>query len=316
VPIIHRLTSCIPPGAGSVVMGTGIASVGLLLGGFETLSRVLLVIAAAAWLLLISMSVAAGLHSRDRIAREARNPSALASVAGTAVLGSRLTLVGWSWAGAALLVLALVLWLVLIGPVLTSLPRQAAGVALLVSVSATSLAVLAAALAARGDHGWLVEFSLAPLALGLVFYVVVMARFDWHQLITGPGDQWIAGGALAISSLALAMIALAARDVHVLGRALEPLKIASVGIWLLSVAWIPVLIAFEVLERRLGWDFRRWSTVFPVGMYAASGFTVASVAGSRPIRSFADVWVWVGVAVWASVCVATLRRLGTPGEGG
>ena len=32
-------------------------------------------------------------------------------------------------------------------------------------------------------------------------YVDAQARFDVRQVVTGAGDQWIAGGALAISAL-------------------------------------------------------------------------------------------------------------------
>jgi len=48
-----------------------------------------------------------------------RSPAALTGVAGTAVLGIRVTLLGWSWAGIALLAIAVAFWLVLLTPVLT-----------------------------------------------------------------------------------------------------------------------------------------------------------------------------------------------------
>jgi tellurite resistance protein TehA-like permease len=59
---------------------------------------------------------------------------------------------------------------------------------------------------------------------------------------------------------------------------------------------------------RLSYNVRRWSTVFPVGMYAACSFVVGAVTGTRAITDFADVWVWVGVAVWSVVFVAMIRR--------
>ena len=40
----------IPPDAGAIVMGTGVVSIALSLDGQETLSRILLVIAAGAWI--------------------------------------------------------------------------------------------------------------------------------------------------------------------------------------------------------------------------------------------------------------------------
>jgi tellurite resistance protein TehA-like permease len=58
----------------------------------------------------------------------------------------------------------------------------------------------------------------------------------------------------------------------------------------------------------LGYDVRRWSTVFPVGMYAACSFLVGAAADAPAITDFARVWVWVGVVVWVVVFAAKLRR--------
>jgi hypothetical protein len=53
---------------------------------------------------------------------------------------------------------------------------------------------------------------------------------------------------------------------------------------------------------------RRWSTVFPVGLYAACSFVVGTVAGVPAVTDFAKVWVWVALAVWLVVAGAMLRR--------
>ena len=56
------------------------------------------------------------------------------------------------------------------------------------------------------------------------------------------------------------------------------------------------------------YDLRRWSTVFPVGMYAACSFVVGAVASVPAITDFARVWVWVAVAVWLAVLAGLARR--------
>ncbi len=63
-----------------------------------------------------------------------------------------------------------------------------------------------------------------------------------------------------------------------------------------------------MLGPQLRYDVRRWSTVFPFGMYAACSFVVGAVTGTRAITDFARVWVWVSVAVWSVVFVAMARR--------
>jgi hypothetical protein len=82
------------------------------------------------------------------------------------------------------------------------------GVSFVLSVSTESLAVLSAGVAAAEAARWLLVAALAPFVLGLAFYAFVIARFDFRQLAVGRGDHWITGGALAISTLAAARIAL------------------------------------------------------------------------------------------------------------
>jgi tellurite resistance protein TehA-like permease len=305
---LERILAATPPASGAVVMGTGIVSIGLSLDGRETLSRLLLAVAAAAWAALGLLLIARVVLDRERAHREARSPAALTGVAGTAVLGTRLTLLGWSVAGIGLLVVALAVWLVLLGPVLAAWAAPTVGASLVLTVSTESLGVLAAAIAERERAPWLLDAAIAPFLLGLGFYVFAISRFDRRQLATGRGDHWITGGALAISTLAAARITVAASELHALDGLHGALQGASLALWGLAIAWLPVLVACEVLYPRLGYDVRRWSTVFPVGMYAVCSFLVGDAADAPAIAHVARVWVWVGVAVWLVVAVGMLRR--------
>jgi hypothetical protein len=55
------------PASGAIVMGTGIVSVALLLDGRVTLSRVLLVCTAAAWIVLGGLLAGRWLRDRARV---------------------------------------------------------------------------------------------------------------------------------------------------------------------------------------------------------------------------------------------------------
>ncbi len=165
--------------------------------------------------------------------------------------------------------IALAFWLVPLAPVLTHWVTPTVGVSLVLTVSTQSLAVLSAALAASERADWLLYTALTPFLLGLGFYVFVISRFDFRQLAVGRGDHWIRGGALAISTLAAGRITLAAKAPHQLGGVAGTLKVVSLVLWGLTIAWLPVLLAAELLTPRLRYDVRRWSTVFPLGMYAA-----------------------------------------------
>jgi hypothetical protein len=288
-------------------MGTGIVSVALSLDGDETIARVLLGITGVMWVTLAALAAARVMHDRAGFGADARTPPALTSVAGTAVLGTGLTALGWSWAGITLLVAATALWAALIRPVLANWMTPTVGASLLLTVATESLAELAATLAAVERLRWLLAASLAPFAVGLCFYVFVIARFDTREVGVGLGDQWITGGALAISTLAAGRIAAGARVLSMLDNGGGVLKVLTVGLWIATMLWLPLLLASEVLRPRLRYDVQRWSTVFPVGMYAACSFIVGTVAALGAATSFARVWVWVALGVWVVVFAATIR---------
>jgi tellurite resistance protein TehA-like permease len=276
-----------------MAMGTGIVSVDLALDGHETLSRILLVVAALAWGALGLVLVARAARDRERVYREAAAPSALTAVASTAVLGARTVMIGWVWAAVALLVVALALWLVLLAPVLANWVTPTTGASLLLTVATESIAVLAIVLAQRQGASWLRHAALVPFLLGLLFYAVTAWRLDLRQLVTAPGDHWIIGGALAIATLC------AGRD-----------EIEAVGLvlWVVTMAWLPVLLAAEVVRPRLRYHGARWSTVFPVGMYAACSFAVGAVAGLPAITAFARAWTWVAAVLWLVMFAGMVRR--------
>jgi hypothetical protein len=182
------------------------------------------------------------------------------------------------------------------------------GASLILTVSTESLAVLAATLAIVERTDWLLVVALAPFLLGLGFYVFVISRFDLGQLAVGHGDHWITGGALAISTLAAGKLLAGAKVLAILGGGGGVLKGVALALWVLTMLWLPVLVVAEIAHPRLHYEVRRWSTVFPVGMYAACSFVVGAAAKAGGITSFAQVWVWVGVAVWVAVFGAMVWR--------
>src|SRR4051794_26665434 len=136
-------------------------------------------------------------------------------------------------------------WAPLLHRVLRAWRRPTGGAGFLISVATQAIAVLCATLGARGP-------AVALFVAGLGLYAFALQSFDLGEIRRGSGDQWVAGGALAIAALAAA------------ASALRPVELA---LWALAMAWLPVLLAGEVAPPRRGFDARRWSTVLPVGMY-------------------------------------------------
>ncbi len=141
------------------------------------------------------------------------------------------------------------------------------GAVFLGCVATESLAVLAATLSAATGTAWPAHAGLVPFWLGLVLYVLALFRFDPRQVARGPGDHWIAGGALAISALAGSKLLAAAGTGTYLWNAddQDVLHRATVGLLVAALVWYAVLLAAEIARPRLRYDVRRWATVFPLG---------------------------------------------------
>lgn len=307
-PALAPLLDAIPPASGAVVMGTGIVSIALLLDRQRVLSDVLLVLDGLTWVALVVLLPARAWQDWTRFRVDTRHPTALTSIAGTGVLGTRLTLAGWDWAGVVLLLVGLAIWVWLVPHVLRHWQLPTIGASFILTVATESLALLAATLALQERSDWLLFCAFVPFGLGLLFYLYVLRHFDWHQLATGIGDHWVTGGALAISTVAAGRIALAARASSSLDNGHGPMRTIALVLWCLTIAWLPALLLNELRRPRLSYNVRRWSTVFPFGMYAACSFVVGAVAKLSGITQFAQVWVWVAFAVWLVVLGAMLRR--------
>ncbi|MFD0265257.1 hypothetical protein ACFVGY_01490 [Streptomyces sp. NPDC127106] len=284
----------LPPAAGGAVLAPGILSVGLHLIGREALSLAALAVAGALWLLLAFAFTCRLVCDRPRFRAAAYTPAALTAVAATAVLGSRISMLGRQTAAAALLALAAALWPGLTFAVMRHWKRQMAGAVFLVCVATQGLAVLAATLALAGLGDWLARAALAAFCLGLFFYGDAFTRFDLREVVRGAGDHWVAGGALAISALAGSKLT----AVPWTGPLPTALHWATLAALALALAWYVLLLAAELRSWRPHYELRRWATVFPLGMTATACLSAAGPTGVGWLFRWGEVLLWIAVGAW------------------
>ncbi|MEV3951270.1 tellurite resistance/C4-dicarboxylate transporter family protein [Streptomyces halstedii] len=297
-----------PPAAGAAVMATGIVSVGLQLLGHEGLSVAALVLACAAWTALAADFGVVLVRDRAKWVTQAGSPGALTAVAATTVVGTRFALLGATPVAAALLAVAVLLWPVLLVLVARGLGPRMPGAVFLGCVATEGLAVLGATLSATTSTAWLAHAALVLFWLGLVLYAGALFRFDPREVARGAGDQWVAGGALAISALAGAKLLTAAQAGPRLWNNLAEtvLRYTTVAVLALALAWYAVLLISEVVRPRFRYDVRRWSTVFPLGMTAAATLSVATAVSVPWLAHLGRALVWVAVAVWLTVAAGAV----------
>jgi tellurite resistance protein TehA-like permease len=236
----------------------------------------------------------------------------LTAVAGTTVLAAALaTVLDGRLAPLLLWIIASVLWVIVLSRALVRLPPRAPqGLVFLLTVATQGVSLVASTLAVDYHSDWLVYLAFALWLLGILFYLLIeLHDFDYGRIRTGPGDQWVFGGAVAITVLAGAKLITAVEAQRALRGLEHDLHVAVLVAWIVGLPILVVLVWSELAFPRLEYNATRWATAFPVGMYAACTL-VASRALGQPWMDtyFGDWWVWVGVGVWAFVCVGLVRR--------
>ena len=149
---------------------------------------------------------------------------------------------------------------------------------------------------------WLQE-ARSPAALTVIAGTAVLGA-----RVALAGTDWAAWLLLAIATLACARTTAALTATSTLAGLHGVLEDATLALWSAAALWLPVLLVSEAVAPRLRYDTRRWSTVFPFGMYAVCSITAGGGAGVKDIASFGRAWIWAALAVWIVVFAGMLHR--------
>ncbi|MFD4183866.1 tellurite resistance/C4-dicarboxylate transporter family protein [Rhodococcus sp. NPDC058514] len=310
---VGRALGAVPPAAGAAAMASGIVSVALHLAGIEWFSIFWLVIGVVIWTMLVGIFFARLIGDRARWVGEADTPAALTAVAATTVLGTRVALLGGDTIAVVALGVAVIVWVVLMPAVISYWTGPTAGAYFLLCVATEGLAVLGATLAVELPAPGLTAVAVAVSVLGLIAYGLVLSRFSFAQFKTGAGDQWVCTGALAISGLAAGRLITATESAGWSGWPTTAIRIAAIVIVVLDLTGYLALAVCEVRWPRPGFDIRRWSTAFPMGMTAAATITVGTAIGQPWLRTVGLVLIWPAVAVCLILLIASARQLVSAG---
>lgn len=334
-PRVANAVRGLAPGYFALVMGSGIISVGLRLEGFEALSVALAWICAVAYVVLATLTLWRLLRYRAAFRDDFTDPRRafgfFTFVAGTNVLGVRLSMdghLGWT---AALLALALVAWFVLgyvvpwtavLGRTTRPVVATANGTWFIWVVASQSIAVASASLQPVAPvelSGWLAVLAVLSWSVGVFLYgaagVLVMLRMMLYELrpVDLNAPYWVAMGACAITVLAGARIVeMAAAPMVDATRGL--VAGLSVVFWAFATWLIPPLLAagwWRHVRHRvpLTYDPTLWSIVFPLGMYAVAGIYLGRADHLPVVGAIGAVELWFALFVGVLVFVAMLVNL-------
>ena len=322
------------PGYFALVMATGILSVGMTLVGFTVLSTALLAVCATAFVLLLVLTVVRLLRHRDAIVADFLDPARafgfFTYVAGTNVLGVRLSMSGHHDVTAVFLAVTLLAWVVLgyvvpwtavLGKSVRPVVASANGTWFIWVVASQSVAVAAATLEPVSPtvRGGLAIVAVLSWSVGIFLYaaagIIVALRmllYDLRPVDLNP-PYWVAMGACAITVLAGARIVeMAAAPMVDATRGL--VAGVSVVFWSFATWLIPVLFAVGWWRHRrhrvpLRYEATLWSMVFPLGMYAVAGIYLGQADNLPLVGWIGAAELWLAFVVCLLVFIAMLHHL-------
>ena len=125
---------------------------------------------------------------------------------------------------------------------------------------------------------------------------------------------WINMGAMAISTLAGALLILNTPHAPFIHSMLPFIKGFTVFYWATGTWWIPMLVVLAIWRHGIKrfpftYDPMYWGAVFPLGMYAASTLRMMQAMSLDFLGLLPHVMFGIGLAAWAILFVGQLRAL-------
>lgn len=319
----------------AMVMATGIVSIALFLHGVPALPTVMLGLNGLILAGVLTATVLRFVRYRpDFIAdiqSHSRGVGFFTAVAGTATFGTQLVVQLGAFRSAAIFwFAAAVLWAVVTYGVLAVLTAKADkptlqeglnGAWLLVVVATQSVATLTVLIL---DGGALAEiqqelvFAALVLWLGggaLYVWIMTLIFFRYTFVHMAPEDltpsYWINMGAVAISTMAGAIIVEHAPLSPIVSDILPFLKGFVLFFWAIASWWIPMLVVLGVWRYLISgvpfiYDPLYWGGVFPLGMYSVCTFHLDRAIQAPFVMPLSKLFMFLAATAWIATFIGFL----------
>ena len=338
LPVNQGLLAGLSPASFGIVMATGIVSLACDALGLPLVGRWLFALNGLLYVVVWGLNLARLLRYPQRMCSDACDHGQASGfftvVAASGVLGGQcLLLADMQGPALWLAAVAVLLWVVLSYGIFAAVmvkrdkPRLEQGLNggwLLAVVATQSLVVLGALLAPDLAAAWQAPLALVLTSLWLwggVLYAVLMVLIFYRItfLPLSPTDlmppYWINMGAMAISTLAGALLQQQAPAWPLLQDLLPFVQGVTLLFWAGGSWWIPLLLVLGVwrhgLQRHpLRYEGLYWAMVFPLGMYAMATHYLALVLEQAWLQPLAWCFMWVALGAWLLAVLGLVGALG------
>jgi len=328
--------AAMPPAYFALVMATGIVSIACRLLDLSPLATALLWANIAFYIALWILTVVRIARFTESVIADllhhGRTVGFFTTVAATCVLGSQFVIVreargvatGLWFAGIALWALITygVFAILTLKKEKPSLAEGINGGWLVSVVAAQSVAVLGSQLATTfgAATSSVLFFSLAMWLGGGMLYIWIISLIVYRYMFFTfrPSDlappYWINMGAVAISTLAGALLAMAAPHSIVIRDLLPFIKGLTLMFWATATWWIPMLVILGIwrhgyMRFPLRYDPLYWGAVFPLGMYTVCTFRLSQALDVPFLMVIPRVFVFVALAAWMLAMIGLVHEL-------
>ncbi|WP_415182474.1 tellurite resistance/C4-dicarboxylate transporter family protein [Phaeovulum sp.] len=340
-PLLARLfnpdVETLSPAYFGMVMATGIVSLAASQIGLRGVAWLLFGVAGVTYLILWGLTLLRIKRHPRRVFLDLidhlRGAGFFTITAATGILGSEcVVLANWVGMGIVLWWAALVLWLVLTYSIFTAftvktqkptLDRGISGAWLLGVVATQAIAVLASLLAVHMAPPQRIALDFISLSMWLwggMLYIWLMALIFYRYTFFpfSPSDltppYWINMGAMAISTLAGALLIKNAQEAGFLHSIAPFLKGFTIFYWASGTWWIPMLLILGFwrhiyMRFPLTYDPLYWGAVFPLGMYAVATQRMAEALELDFLHLLTSGFALIAMAAWLLTFGALIYRL-------
>lgn len=323
------------PGYFALVMATGVISVAAHLLAVPVVPDVLLALSWIAyvvlWLLTLLRIFCFPARFCADLSNHQRAPGFFTIVAGTCVFGTQNVVVAEATSiGTLLWWFGIVLWTLVMYAFFTAVtirerkPSLAGGLNgawLIAAVATQSIVVLRTTLDAATAPSETIQFlCLVMFMIGCMLYLAIIPlifyRLTFIHLTTRDFSPpyWINMGAVAISTLAGALLLMRSGTWTVLTPFRPFLRGFTVFFWSISTWWIPLLLAlmfWRYLVRRdaISYEPQLWGMVFPLGMYSTCTYQLSHALDLPFLSPIPNVFIIFALIAWSASFLGLMLRI-------